>query len=486
MRLRWCRRAIWAPTLIAALAVSGTSRTACLGQVASPERVAARLAWTPLSRALNATIRTGTPTLVVVTSRTEPGSLQFCRALTYSREVGGLTGSLQFAEMASELYKDQVKTLGVRTFPTLIVYRRGGRGLEMVSFTSGLTEPHQVVDWLGSVGLVARETAPADAAILRAGQGGAMASDQAYPSAQNPQPSPPSKQPMGPPPPPYVPPPYAPPPVQMAPPPQQYFAPYPAPAPVYVQPPTPTMIVQQAPQQIILAPAPPPQVTIAMAPSAAPTVSYAPVGGAPPAGNAPPNLFTQPGAAPPGAAPPVAMAPPMQPVYAQAPPTANAPPVGQGPIAATALAMTLTNPSLINRLVGALGEHLAQKKNPRVQMAQAPAMAPAPTGGAPVAYAPIAQTPIGYAPVTVYPPTGQPGAYMTPESTFFAPCNTYRAPCRYHGGPCPGPGPQYAPPSPYPAGSPQAGPGPGYAPGPQAPYPQAPRRPFFSWFHSGQ
>ncbi len=116
--------------------------------------------------------------------------------------------------------------------------------------------------------------------------------------------------------------------------------------------------------------------------------------------------------------------------------------------------MILTNPNLLNRVLGAIGEHFAQKKNPRVQMGQAPMMAQAPVAQAPVAQGPT----IGYAPVTAYAPApvGQ-AAYVTPESTCFAPCNTYNAPCKYHGGPCPGPGPQYAPAPSGPAPSPQSG-----------------------------
>ncbi len=83
---------------------------------------------------------------------------------------------------------------------------------------------------------------------------------------------------------------------------------------------------------------------------------------------------------------PVAMAP--QPMAyaptAMAPqPTANAP--AQSPILAAAL---LTNPRLWERLLGALGEHLAQKKNPRIQMSNSPTIAQAPVAMAPVAGAP--------------------------------------------------------------------------------------------------
>jgi hypothetical protein len=470
--------------VLATLGIGGYSQRSCPGQQASAEPAHVRGAWAPLGRALNATASTGVPTVVIVTSPAEPASLQLCRALATSPEVARLSGSFQFAEMGSDLYKAQVQKLGIQRFPTVIVYRRGARGVEAAASTSGLSQPTEVVHWLGLLELATRGVGTADAAIVRAAYGQAAASGQAYPTEQAPSPNPPSKQPVAPPTPPYVPPPpvYAPPPVPMAPP--AYQAPYPAPAPVYLQPPAPTMVVQQAPQQIVLAPAPPPQITVAMAPPTMPTVSYAP----PTANAPPPNLFTQPAMAPPAAAPPAA-APPAQPVMmapvAMAPP-AQAPQVGQGPIT-TALAMTLINPSLINRILGAIGEHLAQKKNPRIQMAQAPAMgpAPAPAAQAPIAYAPVGQAPAaygyapvgqapyGYAPMTGYVP-------VTPEATFFAPCNTFRAPCKYHGGPCPGPGPQYAPPPSGPAASPQGGAG--YAP---APAPHAPNKGILSglWGH---
>ena len=78
-------------------------------------------------------------------------------------------------------------------------------------------------------------------------------------------------------------------------------------------------------------------------------------------------------------------------------------------------AITLTNPSLLNRLIGTFGEHLAQKKNPRVQMAQAPAMAPAPAPAPAQYYAaasPTAAQAYGY---MVAPPASGPPA------------------CQYHG-----------------------------------------------------
>ncbi len=250
MGLRRLNKRTWVPTLVlTALGISESFQQPCHGQKVSAEAVNARVGWVPLSHAVNTTANTGLPTLVIVTSPSKPASLQLCRALTRLPEAAALAGSIQFAEMASDVYKDQVKALGVNSFPTLIVYSRSRRGIEIMGRKSGLTEPGQVVPWLRTLGLASKGAAPADPALARAGHYPPAASGQAYPTEQAPPPYAPPKQPiMAPPLPPYVPP--APPP--QAPP--QYVAPYPAQAPVYVQPSAPAMIVQQAPQQIVLAP----------------------------------------------------------------------------------------------------------------------------------------------------------------------------------------------------------------------------------------
>ena len=71
-----------------------------------------------------------------------------------------------------------------------------------------------------------------------------------------------------------------------------------------------------------------------------------------------------------------------QQIFLAAAPTAAAPALA---------AMILTNPCLWERIIGASGEHLAQKKKPRAQMA--PAIAQAPVAAAPTAAAPVAAAP---------------------------------------------------------------------------------------------
>jgi hypothetical protein len=119
----------------------------------------------------------------------------------------------------------------------------------------------------------------------------------------------------------------------------------------------------------------------------------------------------------------------------------NAPQVGQSP---AMLAAVLTNPSLVNRLLGAFGDHLAQRRNPRIQMGQAPQMMPAPVGNAPTGSAlgaGLALAPAGFAPTP-----GMTGYIAVP-----APAAPPPPAYGYAYGPPPGqgygPGPGYFPPT---------------------------------------
>jgi hypothetical protein len=464
MRLRLWTRTARAAFALATMALGGEIGRDCFGQVSAGAPAGL---WTPLMQAIQATGTQGVPSIVVITSRSTPASQAFRSSLARAPEAMAIARSARFAEMPAEIYAAQVKTLGITTFPTVMVYRRSKTGVEVVAQRNDLSDIQQVFAWLGSLGLGAKAPAASPAGFLAASTTAPTdANDpsvvrtmfphptgQAAPSEQQPAPPPPAAPYVPPSPPPQAP--YVPPPQPAYyPPPQPYV---PAPAPYYIQAQTPAMVVQQAPQQIILAPPGPPQVTVAMA---AP-VSYAPAPAA-----APPNLFTQPMQAPP--APQPMYAPPApQPMYAppapqpmQAPPQyAPAPPqVAQAPTA-----MVLQAPGLMNSMIGTFGEYLARRRFPRVQMSAMPMLA----------QAPVANAPMALAPVTGYAPAGPPYAVMTPESTSFAPCNTYRAPCRYHGGPCPGPSGNAAPPPPpYPSASPQSGQSSGHG--------------WFDWLHRGQ
>jgi hypothetical protein len=118
---------------------------------------------------------------------------------------------------------------------------------------------------------------------------------------------------------------------------------------------------------------------------------------------------------------PVAMAPaptqyaPVAPAPTQFVPVAQAP-VGQSP--ATAAVITLVAPRLFDRLLGAIGESLANRRNPRIQMGSAPALSPFPTTSG-----------LGFAPTGV---AQAPTAYYAPAPTAFAPASRC-APARAYG-----------------------------------------------------
>lgn len=148
----------------------------------------------------------------------------------------------------------------------------------------------------------------------------------------------------------------------------------PAAPPVYAAlPQSAPVVLQPQAATVIVGPTPPPNIVIASAPATAPTVTYATV--APPPASTP-NLFLAPS---PTAAPQsAAAAPATQALYLSAP----------VPAAAAPTALVLMAPNLLDRALGTLGEHLARRKNPRVQLATTPAVAAAPTYAAPLAASP--------------------------------------------------------------------------------------------------
>lgn len=138
-----------------------------------------------------------------------------------------------------------------------------------------------------------------------------------------------------------------------------------------------------------------------------------------------------------------------QPTYTAAP--TYAPQPAQSP---ALLAAVLTNPNLIDRILGTIGEHFAQKKNPRISMA------PAPVGSAP-----FAASPTGYAAAPTYAALAQPGMMAMPTMAA-APAAAPGPPYGMAYGPVAAPYPSqmaYPPPQDY-----GAGPSPQHQPSPPA------------------
>ena len=499
----------------------------------TPGEASAENAWLPLDQAMPACKQTGKLLIVVTSSRAEPNSTRFVATLKEVVSFASSELAPLFTEMPVERFEADLKRLGVTTHPTLILYRHGPRGIELVGSRSGLQTVRQAVAWLDSIGALrirkpaAAEPAQAqgetplpplperstpavetaqrdhDPQLQRTGGqpphfNGQMPSGQVpYTSEQGgaPPPMPPAKIPP-PTPPSYSPPAYSPPPSYQ---PVQQVAPVTGmvSTPVMVSPPQVPVVVQPQAPTIVVGPTPQPNIIFAASAPSAPTISYMVQGNAPvanaPTGNAPQQIFMANAPQPAASAPqpmamapqpmamapqPMAMAPqPMamapQPMAMAPQPMAMAPqpmamaPVGQAPTGQSPalLAAVLTNPSIFGRILGAIGEHLAQKKNPRIQMGQAPQMMQVPVAQAPVGAAPqgaLAYAAMGYGAAPAA-PQGFMGYMAGPGG---GPPSGYGYGYGY--GPPPGQG--YGPGPGYPPYSPQ-GPPEGY---PQGPPPVAP------------
>lgn len=363
-------------------------------QNTTAHNMAPKITW---SDALRQTISSGRPSVILVTSQSLPLSgnwaqdMQMTLQATYGPEV-------LVSELVAESDPARIESLNITSIPTVLVYANQSDGrLKLVGYRESrvslndisplITESlksHQISQVKSSLSNFnsntntvrvhrVSTTEPVAQTPEKPGdsQAGSSAdrddqitatthhplAQMAQSSPQNYNASPPAKQ--------------APPtqPVYQNPPqsqpvyayvPQQpvYAAP-PVSQPVTVQPPAGQVLVQPAPLNVMVAPTPPPQVTYLAQPMAAPAAS------------SPPNAF---------------MAPPVQPTYA-APaqavaPVAYAAPAPQ-PAGGMSYGLVMTNPNLIDRFIGGLGQIMAERGNPRVRMSrESPAMMSFPTGSA--------------------------------------------------------------------------------------------------------
>ena len=425
------RRGRFLVALLVLFALSGRNELARAqenAQSASP--------WQPLEQSMQICRQTGRLLVVVTSSKKEPASKAFVTSfkMVVNEAAGDL--DLMFSEMPAEQFAFALKQMRVTSHPTVILYRPGPRDVQFLASRSDLKSVRETVLWLDSIGgtqvhvgnrirlldgsrIGSAGFAPAArknhagtrvggfasrsgnpkvelAGALRFGAESLSvgAGQSSLPSATSEDSSPTASDgPAG------------------------SAARRPATLPVSAIPaaaglhgagldsagrlapigshghpaPAPTVVVGPTPQ---------PNIIFASAPPSAPTISYMPAANAPqPTANAP-QLFMAPAPQPQPTAnapqPPVAMAPPAQMAYAPQPMAmapqpaqpAYAPQQAQVAQSPALLAAVLTNPSLVNRLLGALGEHLAQRKNPPLQMGQAPQMMQAPVAAAPIGGAP--------------------------------------------------------------------------------------------------
>ena len=361
----------------------------------------------PLDRALQVTLATGQPTVAVVTSTSSPDSHRFWADFAAAPEVQDLIRTSRLVQITLESNPAYARTMGVKTTPTVLVYGKGSRGLELVGQQAGMTSVRAVVGWLTGQGVVASSSSPMaiDPALMRAGFH-RYVTVQASPQAQ----APPAQ----------APPAQAPP--AQAPPTLTPVVSAPAQAPVVISAPSTPVVLQPQSPTIIVGPAPPPNIVFAAAPPSPPNVLLMT-----PTSSAPPNLFLSsppaqapPAAAPPGPSPQQAAAPSAAPTAPSAAPTAPsaaptnvltlaqplqaAPTLGQqqSPVGTAVVGLLLENPSLIRQLLGALGRFLTRLGNPTLRMGGLPQTSQvALSSSAPIALVPVSGAQQVSAPVSL-------------------------------------------------------------------------------------
>src|SRR4051794_3249756 len=101
----------------------------CPAQVASGP--SGRAPVQPIDRALNVTLSTGRPTVVVVTSAKSEMQPLWTGMLA-STQAQELIRSGQLVRLVGETNPALVRAMGVTSAPTVVVYRKGASGLEML------------------------------------------------------------------------------------------------------------------------------------------------------------------------------------------------------------------------------------------------------------------------------------------------------------------------------------------------------------------
>jgi hypothetical protein len=340
-----------------------------------------RPGWTAAGPAVQATRSQGMPSVLVVTRGDgDPASAPLCDGLARALASRPVGRAVLLAELDAREQAERVQALGVTTFPTVLVYQRDearGGAVRLADYRVGERDPQAVAAWLDSLSLKA--PAPARDDSIRTTQYGAV-----MPSAQGgyqPAPTP-----------------------MFLPAPAPTVVPTmaaPAPAPVVVSPPVAPVVVTPPAQTIVIGPAPPPNVIYATTMAAAP---------------APTQLFLAPAPLPSGQQQQAYVAPaPQAQSDAAAPPTlllaAPQPqaatgyylaPQGtavQSPVGTAVATMILTNPALWDKALGLIGQCLAKRGQPKVEMASGSPLMLVPTTGAGMAPLPFGYSPASAAPV---------------------------------------------------------------------------------------
>ena len=293
-----------------------------------------------MEKAFLSTLQTGRPILLAITSRNSsepPRTLEGDVADEPSSRAAHPPSSLSNSWPKTT---PRVRQLGVTGTPSLCFLRCGQTGIEKVAQQAMPRDLNNLLEWVnwttGTAATVGRSAV--DPALERASHPGILT---VQPSPQSPQ------SPV------YPVPSYAPAQTLQTIP----VVTTPAAPPVVISMTSPPVYIQQAAPTVVLGPAPPPNVVVAQAPLCFPTLSMAaaPV-------SAPTTITPSPQTQSPAMG---AMSPQAQMLCAV--PQAMAAPAA-APQQSAGLALILSEPNMVDRMIGALGRLLAHAGLPRLQM----------------------------------------------------------------------------------------------------------------------
>ncbi len=338
----------------------------------------------PVEKAFLSTLQTGRPILLAITSRNSSEPRELWKAMLQTNRARELASAVQLVELVAEDDPARVRQLGVTGTPSLCILRRSQTGIEKVAQQAMPRDPGSLLEWVSwTAGTTATTTKPAvDPAIERTSHPGILT---VQPSPQSPQ------LPVYP--------------VPSAAPAQTLqtipVVTTPAAPPVAITMSSPPVYIQQGAPTVVLGPAPPPNVVVAQAPLCFPTLSLA---AAPVA--APTTINPSPQAQSPAMG---AMVSPAQMLCAVPQSTASPAPAPQQ---SAGLALILSEPNMVDRMIGALGRLLAQRGLPRLQMNPGtpatftPSLLPLSQAGVPVVQPQPQQLYYAQPPAQAAPPAG--------------------------------------------------------------------------------
>ncbi|MEO6807584.1 MAG: hypothetical protein ABI353_00530, partial [Isosphaeraceae bacterium] len=141
-------------TLTSAEAVVRPCCAQAIAEMSPASKVAA------VERALQITQQTGRPTVVVATSSSVPHSHQVYEKLLKLPKTRELSQTIQFTELPAESSPEVVQRHRLTKFPTVLVFRKGAKGLELVGREDGVRDAYDAVGYLCTVDFRTNRTDP--------------------------------------------------------------------------------------------------------------------------------------------------------------------------------------------------------------------------------------------------------------------------------------------------------------------------------------